>query len=269
MGRAIAIRVGGIGLSLDYLSVCQLTVRTPCRTLERFDSSVQHGVFCSVPRRPHGYDADMFYQPRVVEFLPWPAGGRKRPKEKPISPDVRCHGDGDAIQGTGRVCSPCGGDWRLPAADKTLELAPSHADSPRNSVANFNGGAMVPGRPVAQSGIPALFSLGGKRAPFYLGTIQPERALVLLHRGIGGWLVPMDGSSADDDRRFMAAPTKGRTALAGFVDRSSAAVFLLSSSKLPHYILPIYPPLAIILAAVIDKALTDTTVKKSRIFGFR
>ena len=44
--------------------------------------------------------------------------------------------------------------------------------------------------------------------------------------------------------------------------------FSLSSSKLPHYILPIYPPLAIILAAVIDKALTDTTVKKSRILWF-
>ncbi len=34
-------------------------------------------------------------------------------------------------QGTDRICSPCGGDWRLPAADKTMELAPSHADSPR------------------------------------------------------------------------------------------------------------------------------------------
>ncbi|MEO6163728.1 MAG: glycosyltransferase family 39 protein [Candidatus Binatia bacterium] len=41
--------------------------------------------------------------------------------------------------------------------------------------------------------------------------------------------------------------------------------FSLSSSKLPHYILPIYPPLAIILAAVIAKALTDSTVKKRRI----
>ena len=41
--------------------------------------------------------------------------------------------------------------------------------------------------------------------------------------------------------------------------------FSLSSSKLPHYILPIYPPLAIILAAVIAKALTDSTMKKKRI----
>ena len=41
--------------------------------------------------------------------------------------------------------------------------------------------------------------------------------------------------------------------------------FSLSSSKLPHYILPIYPPLAIILAAVIAKALTDSAVKKKRI----
>jgi len=44
--------------------------------------------------------------------------------------------------------------------------------------------------------------------------------------------------------------------------------FSLSSSKLPHYILPIYPPLAIILAAVIAKALTDATVKKNRIVWF-
>lgn len=44
--------------------------------------------------------------------------------------------------------------------------------------------------------------------------------------------------------------------------------FSLSSSKLPHYILPIYPPLAIILAAAIAKALTDSTVKKSRILWF-
>ncbi|MGZ8495535.1 MAG: glycosyltransferase family 39 protein [Candidatus Binatia bacterium] len=44
--------------------------------------------------------------------------------------------------------------------------------------------------------------------------------------------------------------------------------FSLSSSKLPHYILPIYPPLAIILAAVIAKAQTDSTVKKKRILWF-
>ena len=44
--------------------------------------------------------------------------------------------------------------------------------------------------------------------------------------------------------------------------------FSLSSSKLPHYILPIYPPLAIILAALIDKLLTDSTVKKTRIVWF-
>ena len=44
--------------------------------------------------------------------------------------------------------------------------------------------------------------------------------------------------------------------------------FSLSSSKLPHYILPIYPPLAIILAAVIAKALTDAKVKKNRILWF-
>jgi len=34
--------------------------------------------------------------------------------------------------------------------------------------------------------------------------------------------------------------------------------FSLSSSKLPHYILPIYPPLAIILGAAIAQALTDS-----------
>lgn len=44
--------------------------------------------------------------------------------------------------------------------------------------------------------------------------------------------------------------------------------FSLSSSKLPHYILPIYPPLAIVLAAAIAKALTDSTVKKNRVLWF-
>ena len=44
--------------------------------------------------------------------------------------------------------------------------------------------------------------------------------------------------------------------------------FSLSSSKLPHYILPIYPPLAIVLGAAIAKAVADSTVKWSRILWF-
>jgi 4-amino-4-deoxy-L-arabinose transferase-like glycosyltransferase len=44
--------------------------------------------------------------------------------------------------------------------------------------------------------------------------------------------------------------------------------FSLSSSKLPHYILPIYPPLAIIVGATIAKALTDSTAKKSWVLWF-
>jgi hypothetical protein len=44
--------------------------------------------------------------------------------------------------------------------------------------------------------------------------------------------------------------------------------FSLSSSKLPHYILPIYPPLAIIVGATIAKALTDSTAKKTWVLWF-
>jgi hypothetical protein len=44
--------------------------------------------------------------------------------------------------------------------------------------------------------------------------------------------------------------------------------FSVSSSKLPHYILPIYPPLAIIVGATIVRALTDSTEKKSWVHWF-
>jgi 4-amino-4-deoxy-L-arabinose transferase-like glycosyltransferase len=40
-------------------------------------------------------------------------------------------------------------------------------------------------------------------------------------------------------------------------------VFSLSASKLPHYILPLYPPLAILVGATIAKAFTDSSAKIS------
>lgn len=39
--------------------------------------------------------------------------------------------------------------------------------------------------------------------------------------------------------------------------------FSLSASKLPHYILPVYPPLAMIVAATVAKAFTDSSAKIS------
>ena len=44
--------------------------------------------------------------------------------------------------------------------------------------------------------------------------------------------------------------------------------FSFSSSKLSHYILPIYPPLAIIAGAAVAKALTDASAEPNRLLSF-
>jgi 4-amino-4-deoxy-L-arabinose transferase-like glycosyltransferase len=44
--------------------------------------------------------------------------------------------------------------------------------------------------------------------------------------------------------------------------------FSLSSSKLPHYILPIYPALAIIVGTAFANALTDSSAKANRVLWF-
>jgi 4-amino-4-deoxy-L-arabinose transferase-like glycosyltransferase len=44
--------------------------------------------------------------------------------------------------------------------------------------------------------------------------------------------------------------------------------FSLSSSKLPHYILPIFPPLAIVVGRTVAKALTDSSAKTNWLLSF-
>jgi len=44
--------------------------------------------------------------------------------------------------------------------------------------------------------------------------------------------------------------------------------FSLSASKLPHYILPLYPPLAILVGATVAKAFADSSAKISWVLLF-
>ena len=81
--------------------------------------------------------------------------------------------------------------------------------------------------------------------------------LGVLAGGFFPWTVLLPATISDLGKRLL----KGEYLFLSLWVAIPLLFFSLSSSKLPHYILPIYPPLAIILAAVIAKTLTDSRMK--------
>jgi hypothetical protein len=88
--------------------------------------------------------------------------------------------------------------------------------------------------------------------------------LLVLTVGVFPWSALLPTALAESWKRFL----KGHYLFLILWILVPLIFFSLSSSKLPHYILPIYPALAIILGATAANALTDSSAKASMVLWF-